>query len=777
MDYVFNTYEALGKAELGLLDVTTDGPKYVLLLHTKAGKSIDIAPAFLKEFVVANNEFMGVKYIEYSAPADEPEDDGDYEEEGPGKRNERPRNAFGSGLSRFYVASLPTGVAISNFETSIRETIQRLATGDYSESLSGREEFKEWTASRSKHDLSLFLIGRELQNAVERVLPSKDQSGVDAPRIYREADDWLQLREYKFIVFDLDYDEKARGVTLAASFKTRRQTRLLDKLAIEPAEFKLLKYVPASAVMTAGMQLGDAKTTFNNLKELGYDAEGWFNELGRAGGADREEVPPMPPEAPEDVEPKTIKPGNEADILRRLLRGQDGEEQPERRSEIDKGLEEFNEMLKGYGTSLDELLGVLGTEVVAFMSLDAERAGASHRRSMDAMFETGNMGIAVALKDSEKARSILATAREKDSKGGLRGFVEKDRNGIKINVSPEHPFGWAFTDNALLITAVMGMDDVDASAAVTASLGAMLDAGKATGTTSPFSRKSSKFLEMNFGEIAKLEAKLAEQDAHKLDRYAMPQLESTATSMMTEMRFAVRTREHKDGVEIALQVAGLPDLWHYVTGDASLVGMGTGSVRRNAYSYSESNLRAVSEALQARAGEGKPLNLDEIVKANEVRGAALQLPFDKRWKGELKHLGWITLDQIVRDDEGNLSDWVDKDAAAMIEANEKAAFKSIKLAEGDIAAWLTDWKAGFIVAYQEQPDTLGGHMLIYADGQVGWLSAQAFKDALKLNAEGKPVPAEDGWSGGSDGGSKPPTKEEGPKERLPEGDPWLPGGK
>jgi hypothetical protein len=64
-------------------------------------------------------------------------------------------------------------------------------------------------------------------------------------------------------------------------------------------------------------------------------------------------------------------------------------------------------------------------------------------------------------------------------------------------------------------------------------------------------------------------------------------------------------------------------------------------------------------------------------------------------------------------------------------------------------------------------------MLLYADGQVGWLHAEALKQALALNKEGKPVPAEDSWRGGE----KPAPGEVKPAEPRPKGEdnPWLPG--
>jgi hypothetical protein len=508
--------------------------------------------------------------------------------------------------------------------------------------------------------------------------------------------------------------------------------------------------------MTAGMQLGDAKRTFNNLKELAYDVENWYRQIeegfGRGGGPE-----PLPP--PDDEE-KSIQPG---------------EEEPEQKpdSEIDGALKELDEMLSGYGTTLDEVLSVIGTEVVFCFTPDAERANARAQGEFDIsdVFETGTLGIAVGLKDVEKARKLLANARENDPKGAFRGFEEIDIQGGKATVSSEHPFGWAFTENALLLCVVLELESMDAAPAVTAALSAMLAAPRSTGGPDrSFTRNSSKFLDIDFAAVARMETDISRTQSEKLDRYARPPLRTSPTSLMQELTFALRSREAKDGIEVALRVNGLPDVWQFITGEASMFGGGEGGTRRNAYSYGESNLRMLADALRKRAEADKPVDLDEMVKAGELRAGVLQLALDKRWKGDLAALKWITLDQIVRDAEGNLQEWVDKKAAEMIEANEKAGFRSIKLAQGEIGAWIKDYKAGFIVAYQEAPDSLGGHVIVYADGQVGWLSAGVFKEALKLNSEGKPVPGDDPW------GAKPEREgePEPPGERLPKDDPWLP---
>lgn len=759
-EYVFGSYEAVQRVEIALVDVTLDGPKYLVWLYTRKGETINPQPEFLKDFLAETKDYKGIKYHLYRVPEDEPPADED---------GERPRNVLGDnlyGMDRYYVASTPNGLMLANFESTIRDAIDRLSSGDYSESLSGREEFAEWTKSRKPHDLSVFVIGREIQNAIERVLPSEDQVGVDAEGIYKEIDKWLQFREYKYVVFDLDYEDAARGVTVAASFKTRRQTRLLEKLAIEPSEFKLLKYVPEGAMLTAGLQLGDAKTTFNNLKELGYDVEKWADEIqqGLRGGSRPPEE--MPPEE-NGMEPRSMKP---LDLLKSLqdMAEEEGEEGDERESQIDRALSELEEMLVEYGTSTDELLGVLGSEVVLFVSPNTERARAHGRSGMDALFASGDFGIAIGLKDVAKAKAILANAREKDSQGAFRGFTRVDYQGKAFEVSSEQPFGYAFTDDALLIVVALGVVEEDATQPVIARLKAMSDAATRTRSSSAaFVKEGSKFVEFDFGAASRITNQLSEDLSRRLDRYAQPPLDKSPTSFTTDLTMALRLKEYKDGVELAIRVAGLPDFGQFLDGDASLFG--GASATRNAYNYSEDNLRALSSALHSRADNDKPVDLEAMLKAGEIRAGALQVPFDARWKGDLDKLGWTTLDQVARDSQGNLPEWVNKDAAAMIEANEKEGFRSIVLAKGDIRAWLSDYKTGFIVAYQEQPDTLGGHVVLYADTQIGWLSAEALKQALELNEKGEPVPAAESWR---DGGSPKP-KGVGP--RMKEDDPWFPG--
>ena len=773
-DYIFGSYESVERVEMGLLDVTLDGPKYLLLLKTRQGETINPKPDFLQDFLDQSIDYKGVKYHLYRVPQEQHDDPespkGDPDPEMPGYKEE-PKNALGDklyGMDRYYVASTPTGLLITNFESSIREAIDRLSTGDYSESLSGREEFAEWNKARTKHDFSMFVIGREIQNAIERVIPNEDQVGVDAEGIYNEIDKWVQFREYKYVVFDLDYEDAARGITVAASFKTRRPTRLLEKLAIAPAEFKLLKYVPDGAILTAGVQLGDAKTTFENLKTLAFDVEKWAKEVEK--GLKNGSTPPddMPPE--ESSSPKSINPGDVLKALQDMGEEMEGEDGEETESEVDKALGEVEKMLGKYGTSIDEILSVLGTEAVVFVRPDVDRARAQGRTGMGAQMNASDVCVIINLKDVAKAKAILAKARENDPEGAFRDFTEVAHQGAVFNVSPSHPYGYAFTDDALLVAVCNGLVDEDATQPLITALKAMTDMATRTVTGgNSFVKNGSKFLELDFGAVARIDKLLSDDLAKRLDRYAEPALDTDVTSSLTDMTLAVRIKEAKDGVELAVRLAGLPDFGKFLDSEVSLFG--GSNPKRNAYNYAEDNLRTLGDALHRRVDADKPLSLDDMLTAEDIRQGTLQVPFDARWTGELEKLGWTTLDQVVRDSEGKLPEWVEADAAAMIETNEKAGFRSIILANGDIKSWLSDWKTGFIVAYQEKAETLNGHVVLYADGQIGWLSGAVLQQALDLNAKGEPVPAEERWTDKSPEAPRKP-KDSGP--RMKEDDPWNP---
>ncbi|MCA8937656.1 MAG: hypothetical protein KDB68_15780 [Planctomycetes bacterium] len=790
-DWVFGSYEAVERVEIGLVDVTLDGPKYLVHLKTRKGDAISPTPEFLKEFLTETKEFQGIKYHLYRVP--ENDKNGEYkdEEEGvrePGDgREEEPRNALGDkryGMDRYYVASTPSGLLVANFESTIRDAIEKLSTGNYKESLSGREEFATWLKERKPHDLSIFVIGREIQSAIERLLPSEDQAGVDAEGIYNGVDKWMQFREYKYVVFDLDYEDAARGITVAASFKTRRQTRLLEKLAIEPAEFKMLKYVPEGSILTAGFQLGDAKTTFENLKELSFDVEDWAREIEEGMNKGRSVPPDMPPEMPpEEGTEKSILPG---DFSKGFQRGDvKSERDPDTDDEVDdskveEALEELEKMLQEYGTSTDDVLGALGSEVVAFALPNVERARERARgnASYGTLMQTADLGIVINIKDVEKAKAIIVNAREKDPEGAFRGFTDVGYQGQTFHVSSEHPYGYAFTDDALLIVVALGITDADATQPVIAGLKAMTDsAGRTVTGDSSFVKNGSKFIEADFGAMSRLTNVLNEDLSKRLDRYASPQLQADPTSFITDMTIALRFKEYKDGVEMAIRVAGLPDFGEFLDGEGSVFG--GPNANRDGYNYSQDNLRTLSNALHRRVEAGEALELESMIAADEIRVGVLQVPFDAQWKGDMAKIGWASLDQITRDAEGNLPEWVDAVAAEMIEENEAAGFSSLKLADGDLKAWLTDYKTGFIVAYQEKADTLGGHVVLYADGQAGWLAAEALTEALALNAKGEPVPAEDNWNDwddeGWEDGPKEPRRPKGVGPRLPDDDPWVPG--
>ena len=139
-DWVFGSYDSVERIEIGLVDVTLDGPKYLLHLKTKKGETISPTPEFLKDFLEESKEFQGIKYYLYRVPdkkggamPDDKEGDGKGDEEGgegvkePGDgRDEEPQNAMGNkayGMDRYYVASTPSGLLVANFESTIRDAI------------------------------------------------------------------------------------------------------------------------------------------------------------------------------------------------------------------------------------------------------------------------------------------------------------------------------------------------------------------------------------------------------------------------------------------------------------------------------------------------------------------------------------------------------------------------------------------------------------------------------------------------------------------------------
>jgi len=812
LDYIFGSYENLDQVEFGLVDVTLDGPMYLLHLKLKPGKKVDLKPVFLKEFLNRTVDYRDTQYLLYRvdngapvAPDEEKSREGagkDGSKDG-GKENPdgpstgpRPKKYFG--MNRYYVANVGGSILVSNFESTIRESIDRFNDRDTSESLSGRAEFVEWRASRTRHDLSVFVVGREIQNLIERLMPSKEQAGVDAQKVYSQIDAWLQFREYRYVVLDMDYEEAVRGVTIAATLKTRRPTKFLEKFAIDSKKFTALRYVPTGAVFTMGAQIGDATQTWTNLVDLARDMEKISHELEPLGllpWDSRKKDDHFPPDAPpklppdegkstppKDEEnpwlPKSIGPMGALEDLGRFLKEQ---EEPKTGPEgtdvtdpaedkFEKAMRQLDEALAEFGTNRKELLSVLGDQVIVFAAMDIERAKTTYRSGMADLMRSANLGAVILLKDPAKAAQIIARAREKDPQGTFKGMQEVPYNGVNFQVSPSRPYGYAITSDALLITMAMGLPDEDATGPIVASLKSMVDSAQ-KGERKGFTAEGSKFVEINWGAIARIEGEAIDSNARKLDRYARPPMDKSLNTHMTDFTFAMRTREAKDSIELAVRITGLPDFGAMFEASKEMIFEG-GAGNREAYSYGEENLRNLAQVLRKEADDKGAMDLDAMVKAGKLRAGALQTPFDSRWQGDHQKLGWVTLDQVKRDEKGDLPKWVDKDAATIIETNEKAAFRSFVLAGGDMADRIRNYESGFIVAWQEKAETLGGHMVLYADGQVGWLHADTFKLARKLNAEGKPVPAADRWDGEEEDGRA------GRPDDKPKNDPnpWLPEG-
>jgi len=804
LDYLFSSYDAMEQVEVGLIDVTLDGPKYMVHIKLKPGKKIDLKPEFLKDYISRTIDYRDMKYLMYRVDKDGPENpesppaEPGEEKPGevkPGEKGPGPRPKQFFGMNRYYVAEVGSSILITNFDSTMREGIDRYFEKDRTESLSGRPEFVEWRAARKRHDLSVFIIGREVQNLIERLLPSKEQAGVDAQKIYNEIDSWMQFREYRYVVFDLDYEEAVRGVTMAATLKTRRPTKLLEKFAIDSKKFTALRYVPAGAVVTIGAQLGDPKQTWTNLVDLAHDMEKIGAELESSGlmpfgrrdgppGVDpkepRDPKDPEQPKQPKEPEgdnpwlPKYVGPlkmlGDLGDVLKAQDMGGEVESEPSEGegetekapNELDKALKELDKALAEFGTSLDELLAVLGDQVVIFAAIDSNAAKSKYRGGLTDIIKAGSVGAVINLRDPAKFAAILARAREKDPEGAFKGMEEVSYQGVTFNISAARPYGYAITKDALLVTVSMDSQSEDSSPAVITSLKSMIDAslkGERTG----FTAEGSKFLEIDWGAIARIQRDGIEASTRRLDRYTKPPLDTNLNEHMVDFTFALRTREAKDSIELAMRITGLPDFGSMMEDTREVLFEGRGN-DREAYSYSEENLRGVATLLRKEADAGKALDLDALVKDAKLRAGQLQTPFDSRWTGSREKLGWVTLDQIKRDENGKLPSWVDAKVAEAIEANEKAGWCSFKLAPGDVSAHLRNYTTGMIVMYQEKAETLGGHLVLYADGQFGWLHGETLATALKLNAEGKPVPAEDTF------------ETDGERTKGANGsNPWLPG--
>jgi hypothetical protein len=770
-DYIFGSYEQLSKIEMGLIDVTMDGPKYLLVMHTKKPNGIDGDPDFLAEFKEGSDTHRDVSYIKYRASA--PED----------------ANTFG--MDRFYVAETKIGLLVSNFESTIRDAIDKLVDKTTDESLSGRKEFKEWVTKRGKHDFSMFIVGREIQNMIERLMPSEEQAGADYEGAYEDLDSWLSMREYRYIVFHGDYDESARGITVSAEFRTRRPTPLMEKLSIEAAEFKLLKYVPNDAVIRGGMQIGDAKNTFENLRAFANDMADSVAKIAeaQAGSDDTErkkdesdrdenggegEESNSPPRKDDDWLPK-----NFVLPLEEIMKGQDlgdGEETEESEesetSEVEKALEKFDEMLAEYGTSREELLSTLGSEVIAFMTTDRDRAlSASHEGFQNAVF-SGSVGLIIGIKSAENLKLILANARERDPEGAFQGFEAIGYQGFMFNVSEQRPYGYCITEDALLVSVPLGVKEENAAPAVIAGLQAMAEATTRTGNgNDKFVSNSSKFMEVDLGAIFRLGSEIDKISSESLDRNAQPDFGDNPLAEITDLVISYRQKEFKDGAEVSLRVTGLPDFGRLLDKIPSGSSNDDSYADQNAYSYSESNMNMAMDAMMEHVNSSEDkIDVDAMVKSGTLRAGALQSPFDKQWKGDKSKLQWTTLSQVRRNEDGTLDEWVDEEAALMIEANEKAAWRSFKLNEGDIENWIKEYKAGFIVMYQEKPDTVNGHLVLYANGTTGWLHKNVFAEALALNKAGKPVPAKDAWDDFPEDEAFPEERD-GSEEGMPEDGP------
>lgn len=723
-DYIFNALDATASLELGLLDVTLGGGKFVLVLRAKDGKGYNARPDFLKEMVKEEIRVREIAVIVYEAKVERSE--------------ERREGMEVPGFNRFYVAAIDGGLVVTNFESSMHDVLERYVTKDYSESLSSRAEFASWRDTRKPHDLSFFIVGREIQKAVERVLPDEKMAGGhDVAGAYNEADRWLELREYQSIVVDIDYDEARAGFGIDAKLTTRRKTRLLEQLAIPAAEFKLIKYLPREAMFSAGLQLGDAPKTWDRFIEFASDSERIANRA-----MERKELPP--PKGERDKDERGDSP--------------DGQKE----SRVDRALEEIDQQLGKFGTSLKEVLSALGSEAIVHATADVQRALNNGARGFGDLIEYSHMGVIVGIKDVKAAKAILDKVRN-GGDANKDTFTASAYGGFELNVNARQGWAYVLTTDAVLLTFTRPQME-DGAAHLEAGLKRMIDAAKARGgMDTSFLSPSSKFVNVNVGAAITAMESLSAALAERLDRYAEPPMDEMG-HWFKASSFSMRTVEDAMSVEVGLRIWGMPNFLDFF---GSFTGKSDGSPR-DAWRYTQGNLREVGSRLMSHVvrNPGQP-TMESLLKAEGLRLAHFQTPFDPRWQGGHRELAWFGLSEMRRDEKGDLPEWVNKEAVALVEANEKLGFNSYTLAEGDLRSWIQGQKTGFIVLYQAKADTLGGHMVLYADGEVGWLSAKVLKEALAKNAKGEAVQGEDRWAKNG-GGEKPKRPESDPD------DPWVP---
>lgn len=746
-NYVFDQYEALDRVELGLLDVTLDGPKYVLVLTLKQGAKFDLKPEFLKEYINEELTYAGQAYTLYRLPqngsdgdaedtraAEKPEDPEDAEETeddgpddmGPGddedfreeefRGEERPRRQTRFGMDRYYVANLDGKIVITNFDSAMVDVIELHKDATNRERLSDKGVFQRWRKDHKPTDLSVMFIGRELHNLVERVMPSEAQAGVDTQKIYRAIDEWVQLRSYDYFKMDMSYHDATRALEWTVGVKLRRENKLLKTFSVAPKDFRLKKFIPSGTGAIAGTQLGDATKTWDNVLGFLRDMETVRNEAGDA--IDR-------------IEPEEM-----------------------REESLDEALEKLDKMLADWGTSTKDILNVLGSEAVLFVKPDETRALDVPEPGVLSLIRASDVGVLIDLKDMAKAKQLLINAREKDPEGAFQSFEEQGYKGVIFNVSSERPYAWALHDNALMIVAVMESKEQDFRPATSGLLKQMVDASQASNP--PVLPVASRFATVDIGVYAKLFEKVQGQQAERVDVYTRPPLGADNTKGLHDVSVSVWSNEAPDALSVTLHVTGLPDFGQLLGDGFAIMG---GSDERSSYTYTENNLFTVTQALRDLADDdSSTVDFDSLLKVEGIRKGHLQTPFDSRFEGDAGELGWTSLDEMARDENGNLPEWVDAEVAKLVESNEAKGWNSYTFVTGDIKSWIKAYKRGFIVMYQTKAETLGGHFVVYADGSVGWLSAAALTKALEMNKKGEAVPATDPWE--SREGAEPVKPEE-----------------
>lgn len=694
MESVLPLLENSTRIDIALTDVSTGGPLMYLDITLAQDAKVELTPDWVKqlaeqsegEFTHSPVTIAGLKGVRYNA----------------GRRGQMTIIAF-EHKGHLYLCSA---------DSVAQELADGLMNGSKEgESLQELERFRSWYFNRKGSGFEMWINAHEFRRWLQRIdggLPEEIMAAYD------EVDKLIELRTWQQFVIGLDYDTRYGVISHDVSIETRRPLPLFEKAQLKAASFGPIgKYVPESAVGVTGVQLGDVNGMIGRLRA---DLDRVLEKFIEMDGG-RERSAEAVPAVPDD------------DGRFRTPQGMEEEKQ----GPFSQMLAELDSQLAEVGLSRTELLGAMTGGALAGVVKPAN-ADEGYRFGQDTpmLFVLGLKDREVMIKALE---NVMASAKEQ---GSDRLVAIDTENGRLFYETAHCTSALLVTEDALLIAQLNSWPEDENDKTCINLIDSMVNAAKTDkqmqGVVGDLLKGTSTFF---FGadlySIIKGAEDIDRSESARLDRYSRPNFAKPAASFLDPgmaLTGVVTITERRIDFNVKLHKTWVP----------KLIDMAIASSKRHdpRMEYAQQQLGTLYAHMQnsyVMGNQPLPSTFAAMLAEGTIHKTMLQSPFDPQFENSAS-LQWFPGAGAMEPEMDDIPD------ARIVRAAAEKGFVSYTLVDKpDLKAhgkWL-------IAAYETDANTAGGRLVLYSNGNVGWLHASVWEQALKLAAAGKEIPSRYSW--------------------------------